>query len=82
MLWKMKADEAQKLRNTKIDTVERTVKYSKNNKTKNSKNPISIQIEDLENILPRTPPHQTQEIFSIENRLYPIPIGGINLLFN
>ena len=67
----MKADEAQKLRNTKIDTVERTVKYSKNNKTKNSKNPISIQIEDLENILPRTPPHQTQEIFPIQIRLYP-----------
>ena len=67
----MKADEAQKLRNIKIDTVDKTFKHSKNNKTSKSKNPISIQIEDLENILPRTPPHQTQETFPIQNRLYP-----------
>ena len=68
MLLKIEKDRVQKRKN---GTVQRTFRHSKNNKTSKSKNPISIQIEDLENILPRTPPHQTQEIFPIQNRLYP-----------
>ena len=71
MLWKIKADEAQKVQNRNLDTVQRTFRHSKNIRTSNSKNPISIQIEDLENILPRTPPHQTRETFPIDTRLYP-----------